>query len=62
MNAKNEEIVNLLFDPRDGKYAKSDNPALIFADICKREFELNSFQWILIGQMADYCDERMVAA
>ena len=58
-----EDIVTLLFDPRDGSYAKSDNPALKFADLYKRYVgKLNPFQWILIGQMADHYDERVVAA
>jgi hypothetical protein len=56
-----KDIVTLLYDPRDGKYVKSDNPALQFADIILREVDLNPFQWFLIGQMADHYDERVVA-
>jgi predicted secreted protein len=52
-----------VYDPRDKKIKKSNNPALILAEMAMEELLMEGMSkddfWKLISKMADHCDEMM---
>lgn len=49
-----------VFDPRDGNYKKTDNPALILLDLIQGRFRADQLSNDIIPRikvLADYCDE-----
>ena len=53
-----------IFDPRDGTYKQSNNPALVLNDLIERFGIIYDLaqkpNWVeFVKQMADFCDEKV---
>ena len=57
-----------VYDPRNNSWKKSDNPALVMADLADRGILKTSWRldkaldnpfWERIGEIADFCDEKI---